>query len=98
MPLFLGVRTGPTGAMLTMISQYTLIPTGITKKFYRSGGKSVKVFEGMSGMADWNRKLGELSLEGLGPEGGEGFDLTFEIDANGLLTVIAEFEGGGKLK
>ncbi|KAE9551326.1 hypothetical protein FO519_005477 [Halicephalobus sp. NKZ332] len=83
-----------------MVSRGTHFPTKIEKRYFTSRNNQevvhIVVYEGERLLADRNRKLGEVYLEGLppGPAGEVHIDVTFEFDQNGILTVHAKSRNG----
>jgi molecular chaperone DnaK len=100
-PLSLGVET-LGGVMTVMIPRNTTIPTQ-KKEIYSTaadGQPSVEihVLQGERTEANANRTLGRFNLEGLppAPRGVPKIEVTFDIDANGILSVIAKDMATGK--
>src|SRR5215472_1146645 len=100
-PLSLGIET-LGGVMTTMIGRNTTIPTKKTETFSTAadGQTSVEVVvtQGERPMARDNRLLGRFHLEGImpAPRGIPQIEVTFDIDANGIVNVSARDKGTGK--
>ncbi|VFQ89039.1 unnamed protein product [Cuscuta campestris] len=98
-PLSLGIWVHG-GDMSVVIPRNTTIPTKMTKHNYSTvhdnqTGVRIRVFEGEMPLAHDNNFLGEFSLHNVppAPKGVAKFDVDFEIDANGILTVSAVLVG-----
>ncbi|CAH9123594.1 unnamed protein product [Cuscuta epithymum] len=98
-PLSLGIRCY-YGEMSVVIPRNTTIPTKMTRYNYTTPldyltSCSFPVYEGEMPIAKDNNLLGEFSIHGIpsAPAGVAKFIVTFEIDANGILTVTAKLEG-----
>jgi molecular chaperone DnaK (HSP70) len=94
-PLSLGIETAG-GVMATIIPRNTPIPTQKFDIFTTSSDYqerlSIPIYEGERRMTKFNRLLGELQLTGIppAPKGVPKIKITFELDQNGILRVIAE--------
>jgi molecular chaperone DnaK len=100
-PLSLGIET-LGGVMTKMIQKNTTIPTRFSQVFSTADDNqpavTIKVFQGEREIAAGNKALGEFNLEGI-PPAGRGvpqIEVTFDIDANGILHVSAKDKGTGK--
>lgn len=100
-PLSLGVETAG-GVMTVMIPRNTTIPTCKKETFTTYSNNQtavdVKVFQGERKMATDNRWLGDFRLDNLpmAPKGIPKIEVTFDIDANGILNVSAKDLGTGR--
>ena len=100
-PLSLGIET-LGGVMTKMIQKNTTIPTKFSQVYSTADDNqpavTVKVFQGEREMAVSNKMLGEFNLEGIppAPRGVPQVEVTFDIDANGILHVGAKDKGTGK--
>ena len=100
-PLTLGLET-LGGVMTTLISRNTTVPTKKTETFTTAAdGQSsveVHVLQGERPMAADNKSIGRFILDGIlpAPRGVPQIDVTFDIDANGILSVSARDKGTGR--
>ncbi|GLR26661.1 MULTISPECIES: molecular chaperone DnaK [Limnobacter] len=100
-PLSLGIET-MGGVMTKMIEKNTTIPTKFSQVFSTADDNqpavTIKVYQGERQMARDNKSLGEFNLEGIppAPRGVPQIEVTFDIDANGILHVSAKDKGTGK--
>ena len=100
-PLTLGIET--LGSVTTtLIPRNTTIPTRKTETFTTAADSQpsvdIHVLQGERPMASDNKSIGRFSLDGIlpAPRGVPQIDVTFDIDANGILSVSAQDKGTGK--
>jgi molecular chaperone DnaK len=99
-PLSLGIET--LGGVTKMIHKNTTIPTKFSQVFSTADDNqpavTIKVYQGEREIAAGNKGLGEFNLEGIPPaaRGTPQIEVTFDIDANGILHVGAKDKATGK--
>ncbi len=100
-PLSLGIET-LGGIMTRMIDRNTTIPTKKSQVYSTAddnqGAVTIRVFQGEREMAQDNKMLGQFDLVGIppAPRGVPQIEVTFDIDANGIVNVSAKDKGTGK--
>lgn len=100
-PLSIGIET-LGGVFTPLIERNTTIPTKKSQVFSTAednqNAVTIRVFQGERKMAQANKMLGQFNLEGIppAPRGLPQIEVTFDVDANGILHVSAKDKGTGK--